>query len=220
MQDSLQPVVTPLAPEHLSEVVRVHMLSFPTSATTVLGKETVRRYYEWQFVGPHQAHYLAVWLKPGQLGGFCFCGRFKGALGGFLTKNRPFLIRQFLLRPWVLRHQEVRSAARDSLSRFIPKAFAPRPPQPPAAPADRAEPARFGILAIAVDPAARRKGFAAALMARAEEIARQTGFQKLELSVRPSNEAAVRFYRTLGWEEILDDGVWCGRMQKTLVNLT
>jgi RimJ/RimL family protein N-acetyltransferase len=47
----------------------------------------------------------------------------------------------------------------------------------------------------------RREGVGTALMTTAEEWARGAGVRKLELHVFPHNEAALRLYRSLGYEQ-------------------
>lgn len=199
-----------LSVANLPEIVAVHVQSFPLSATTSLGPEAVRRYYEWQFIGPHRAHYLGAWVDD-QLGGFCFCGKFRGAMGGFLARNKWFLTRRVLLHPWLLASSEVRSAVVTAIRRLSQPAqpTAPPVPQSPAQP-------RFGILAIAVAPRWRRLGLGGELVRVAESIARREGFEAMGLSVRPENASALKFYAALGWVALGDDGESRGLLQKKL----
>lgn len=55
---------------------------------------------------------------------------------------------------------------------------------------------------IAVDPAHRRRGAAAALLDALEEQAAARGAQDLTLEVRPSNLPAVSLYRARGFADI------------------
>lgn len=196
---------------HLPEIVAVHVQSFPRSATTRLGPEAVRRYYEWLFVGPHQAHYLGAWVDD-QLGGFCFCGKFRGAMGGFLARNQWFLARQVLMRPWLLASSEVRSAVVTAMRRLLPASRKPPLPAVPQSHEDRC----FGILAIAVAPRWRRLGLGGEMMKVAESIALREGFEAMGLSVRPENVSAIRFYAALGWVTLGDNREWRGLLQKKL----
>jgi GNAT superfamily N-acetyltransferase len=50
-----------------------------------------------------------------------------------------------------------------------------------------------------VVPEARRGGIAAALLRRAEELARESGAGLLELATHQSNRTAQRVYSTAGW---------------------
>ena len=53
---------------------------------------------------------------------------------------------------------------------------------------------------IAIDPAHQRKGIARALLAAGMRTARQFGVRRLFLEVRASNQPAVAFYASAGFE--------------------
>ena len=70
-----------------------------------------------------------------------------------------------------------------------------------------------GIAGLAVAPGARGRGVASALLAAAEQHARERGARKLSLRVLSTNDAALRLYERLGFrregtlrEEFLIDG--------------
>lgn len=56
-----------------------------------------------------------------------------------------------------------------------------------------------GIAGLAVAPAARGHGVASALLAAAEQHARERGARKLSLRVLSTNDAALRLYERLGF---------------------
>ena len=58
----------------------------------------------------------------------------------------------------------------------------------------------LGIVGLAVAPADRRRGVASALLAAAEQHARDRGARKLSLRVLSTNEAAMRLYERLGFQ--------------------
>jgi len=60
----------------------------------------------------------------------------------------------------------------------------------------------FHVLNVAVDPEARRRGVARALLGEAESRAREQGARMAMLEVRRSNAAAISLYRTLGYREV------------------
>ena len=62
---------------------------------------------------------------------------------------------------------------------------------------------------LAVHPDHQGRGFGRRLMERAEEILGQLGCAKVNLQVRSSNEAAIGFYRRIGYS--VDDSVSMGR---------
>jgi ribosomal protein S18 acetylase RimI-like enzyme len=59
---------------------------------------------------------------------------------------------------------------------------------------------RTRIEDVVVDQAAGRKGYGSALTAEAISIARRAGAKTVDLSTRPSREAAGRLYEKLGFE--------------------
>lgn len=62
---------------------------------------------------------------------------------------------------------------------------------------------------LAVGPEHRGHGFGALLMAEAEDRLRRSGCPKVNLQVRGGNEAALAFYRHLGYE--IEDVISLGR---------
>jgi ribosomal protein S18 acetylase RimI-like enzyme len=60
---------------------------------------------------------------------------------------------------------------------------------------------RAWIEDVVVDESARGRGIGEALTMRAADIARDAGARSVELTSRPTREAANRLYRRLGFEE-------------------
>lgn len=60
---------------------------------------------------------------------------------------------------------------------------------------------RAHLLLLAVSPAWRRRGIARSLCDWLEKIARRGGIEELRLEVRAENDAALAFYRALGFRE-------------------
>uniref|UniRef100_B0T148 [Ribosomal protein bS18]-alanine N-acetyltransferase n=1 Tax=Caulobacter sp. (strain K31) TaxID=366602 RepID=B0T148_CAUSK len=58
------------------------------------------------------------------------------------------------------------------------------------------------ILTVAVDPAARRRGWGAALVEMAAGIARETGAVEMFLEVAADNIAAIKLYQATGFERV------------------
>jgi len=74
----------------------------------------------------------------------------------------------------------------------------------------------YGILSIAIDPHYQGLGIGKMLMERAEAIAKEKGFCEMDLTVEPQNERTIRFYERLGWEKVINENGWSGRMRKRL----
>ena len=62
---------------------------------------------------------------------------------------------------------------------------------------------------LAVDPAQQRSGYGRVLMAAAEDALKTTCCPKINLQVRSSNTAVVRFYEAIGYK--IDDVVGLGK---------
>lgn len=60
---------------------------------------------------------------------------------------------------------------------------------------------RGWIYYFAVDPGHQKNGFGVQMVRAAEEWLKAQGMDKLLLMVRPENEAAQGFYRSIGYEE-------------------
>jgi ribosomal protein S18 acetylase RimI-like enzyme len=195
----------------LPGVAAVHMAAFHNSALTMLGTEAVRRYYEWQLLGPHESVSLGAFLGT-EVVGFCVGGIFRGALAGYLRKNRIFLAWRVLTHPWLMTNPIFRERL----------TFVTHIGKPSAKPTASMSPAKsqvvksYGILSIGVHPECRGLGVGKLLMKESEEIARQRGFSEMDLTVHADNHQAIKFYESLSWEKISNNGVWSGGMKKSI----
>ena len=199
----------PLTDSDLEAVTDIHMAAFRESALTSLGREAVLRQYRWYLGGPHDAVCMGGWLD-GRLVGFCFSGLFRGATGGFLRKNRPYLISRVLLRPWLLWNPLFRERALLAIRILNPLR------KKRSAPAQAPWWHTYGILAIAVDPRVQGAGVGRALMENAESVACEREVPLMILAVSPANERAIRFYERLGWNRSGERAPWDGTMSKQM----
>lgn len=209
MQDIIQ--IRSIRAEDLFSIADVHLAAFPESALTALGRETVRRYYEWQLTGPHQAFAICA-IEQDRLAGYCFGGVFQGAMLGFLRKNRNYLALRVLTHPRLALNPLFRDRLAMGLN--VLRRFSKRKPQQAMNQNPRPKP--FGILSIAVSPAVQSRGIGRRLMEESEQYARLQGFPEMQLSVNPDNDQAVRFYESLGWTRVLKGETWPGEMRKSL----
>lgn len=183
--------VEELGRRHLEDIARVHRAAFKRSALTYLGHRAVRRYYDWQMHGPHLSFALGCVVDQ-RLTAFCIGGTFSGSLSGFLRGNRTFLIACTVSRPWLWANPVIRDRVSVALRRKFRFSRQKRPPE-------SGLPPSFGILAIATDPAYEGHGIGTALMEVMEGMARSHGFRHMHLTVEPTNQRAIGFYRALGW---------------------
>jgi ribosomal protein S18 acetylase RimI-like enzyme len=204
--------------EDLKDVSSIHSLAFTDSALTKLGSEAVRRYYEWQLIGPHDSVNLGV-FDENQLVGFCIGGVFRGSLGGFLEKNQSFLIFRVISHPWLIFNPLLRGRLEYAVKRIFRLLFSrPNQDKPSSELSESTEVPAFGILSIAVSPKYQGLGASKLLMEHSEALAKEQGFQRMKLSVHETNLRAIAFYEKLGWEKVMKEGLWDGRMHKWLNN--
>lgn len=208
----------PLRVSHVDELVDVHLAAFPASGLTGLGRHVVRRYYRWQFSGPHP-HPVAIgaW-RDGRLVGFVIGGARREAVTGFVRTSPGSLAIGALTHPRFVRR--VAGSKVRAISRTL-RANRRRPPAPVAAPphpdaiSQPTTAASFGILSIAVAPDHQGTGVAADLLGAAEADARHGGFTAMNLTVDTDNGRAIAFYEKHGWRRDPAEG-WQGRMVKDL----
>lgn len=179
----------------LAEMAAIHRRAFPGSALTCLGLEAVRRYYKWQMVGPHASVTIGV-LHNGKLVGFLVGGTFNGAFGGYIRREKVFLVAMLLCHPWVLLSDEARSQVPSVLHALRRKKC--QQPQKPKAPDTKQK--TCGVLAIAVDPDCRRAGVGSQLMRHFEKYAIERGSPTIDLTVHMTNTVAISFYEHVGWK--------------------
>jgi len=200
--------IKPVETADLDAITQVHIAAFKTSALTALGEEAIYRYYHWLLLGPHDAVALAAYQNHTMMG-FCFGGKFRGALSGFVHKNRFFLGIRILTHPWLIKNTIFQERLALGL-RVLQKRPANSLSQPEIHQS-------FGILAIAIDPQYQQRGVGRLLMQTAETEALQHSYSQMHLTVHPSNEKAIHFYEGLGWKKVSQgNDAWKGYMHKTL----
>lgn len=204
----------PLTASDLRNVATVHCAAFPGSVLTTLGVEAVRRYYEWQLLGPHDVVAMGSFAGS-ELAAFAIGGIFRSSLGGFVRRNRAYLAWRVTTRPWLAAGPVFRNRLATGMRVGFTRQRTGARPAPPAVtpvPAGRS----FGVLAIATHPAHRRAGHGARLMQHLEDVAIAREFTALHLTVSPDNHGAVQFYKDLGWYPVPDGERWDGFMRKEL----
>jgi ribosomal protein S18 acetylase RimI-like enzyme len=194
----------------LPAISAIHMAAFSDAALTKLGADVVRRYYEWQLLGPHEVYTCGAFID-GKCVGFYLGGAFRGATSGFLQQNRKFLVKRVLTHPWLLTNPLIRTRVKFSLNTLRRSA---KPRSQESQPEKKGK--QFSILSIAVDPQCQGLGIGKLLMKEAEAAARQHDFQELSLYVKTDNHQAVGFYESIHWKKFLKKGKWIGNMTKSL----
>ena len=98
MSSIKQTKVRGLKTADLFDAAKIHRKSFPKSLLTILGEKSIIKYYEWQFNSGAKIYPIGIYIDK-NLVGYCIGGVFKAALGGFLARNKLFLIIQVLKNP-------------------------------------------------------------------------------------------------------------------------
>lgn len=196
--------IAKLGVDDVDAIAKIHAVAFPDAAITAFGDETIRRYYRWLLQPVHDAAIVGAKLG-GRLLGYCAAGVFRGAMNGFLRRNRLFLLSQMLRHPRLLTSELVRSRVRTALGITVRFSRLRTPTSAPSLPS-------FGILSIAVDPKERHHRVGHLLMTEAETRARAQGFGRMTLTVHPSNTGAVAFYERRGWQRDASQQPWNGAM--------
>jgi ribosomal protein S18 acetylase RimI-like enzyme len=198
-------LVRDLGPSDLRSISQIHMAAFDQSALSKLGLRAVCLYYRWQLEGPHDVDAVGI-VAGEELVGYGIGGVFRGAMSGYLRKNRRFLIGRALRHPSVLFGHSALARVRTAFKR---RSGGGRPP---------AGPRSFGVLAVATLPSQQHAGVGALVMSALESKARERGFGHMHLSVQPSNLQAVRFYEELGWSRVAPGSAWRGVMEKSVAD--
>lgn len=191
----------------LEGVAEVHLAAFPHSALSLLGGEAVRRYYEWQLIGPHSASAAGAFSKE-KCVGFYFGGIFREPAAGFLYRNRWYIFWRVLTHPWLIINpcfrRKLGRYKRLLLNRWVSK--------------ERwhSSPLTFHILALAALPESQRSGVGRALIDHAENVARKNSFHEMSIRVRPNNEIAIGFCSKAGWQKAPATHPEYGEMRKVL----
>lgn len=226
------PLVHKISFKDLTAVAAIHASAFPDAALTLLGREAVRRYYEWQMSDAHDAVILGATVEN-KLAGFCFGGVYRGAASGFLRRNRFYLAWRIASRPWMLGNpvfrrrlssgKRIRQLCRlllkntEKINNGVLKTQKTKPkPEIKFAETETTAPRSYGILSLGVDKLSQGTGIGYALMNESEAIARARGFVQMDLWVHTDNWQAIRFYERLGWTRILKENTWRGEMRKIL----
>ncbi|MCF7822781.1 MAG: GNAT family N-acetyltransferase [Candidatus Marinimicrobia bacterium] len=198
--------------EDLLDVAGIHLLAFPESIFSKLGIDCVRRYYAWQLISSDQVYAIGA-FRGSELIGYCFGGVFRMALGGFIRKNKGFLIKRLARKPWLIFHPAFTGKILQGIRLLLKFTFLKRSVSTSVLQEDKVH---FGILAIASHPASRGLGVGQLLMEDSERFAREHGFARMRLTVSPKNQNAIQFYEHIDWKKDAAAGKWQGGMVRDL----
>ena len=202
--------------DDLAAIAQVHIEAFPSSTWTKLGKRVVENYYLWQLTGNHPLVTAEAVYVDGICTGFLVAGLFRDSTSGFISLNRKLLAGKVLFKPYLLFDQGFRESFYAGC-RLLKNYIRRKNKKQTIKETSNDENKSYGILAIAVSPHCQGLGIGKILMRTAENTAVSMGFKKMNLTVNPSNEQAIKFYERLSWERKPANEKWKGLMEKQLL---
>lgn len=187
----------------LNAVAGCHMLSFPGSLSTKLGRSYCMKMLSWYVVSDRG---MLFHLSEGdKLIGYCggIMSRIPGQHGSATSMTQHTfgsLVLNLMIRPWLIFHHEIRGniplILKNIRLRFLGVASG-KNMSPPAS--DKEFIPSMGLVVIGVSPEHQGKGYGSLLLREFEARARKEGFKKISLSVRKENLQAITSYKRNGW---------------------
>jgi len=182
------PAIRRAALRDLEAIVAIHREGFAGYRSSLLGVTFLNTIIGWFITSPEAA--ALVVFHDDRPAGFVY-----GAPTGYAGRLNRFVLPtaalSLLRRPWLLFHPEILKGI-PAKARLL---AGPRRSDHGAAPGR----AVFSLVGIGVASAFRGLGLAGRLMTAFEEEARRMGFEKLRLSVKRNNQAAINAYLKAGW---------------------
>ena len=197
----------------LHSVVECHRKAFPKSFTTQLGRKYLTKMFEWYL--DDQNRFLLVLFEDtncvGYCGGFIKKDGQIGSTSGMIQHTFDDAVKALFYRPWLLFHVEIRRKYRVVIQNIRNRFFPQKKNLPSQSnvcdqmPASSLK-ASTGLVVIGVNPDHRRKGFGTRLLEAFEDKATKMGVNRMHLSVRSKNKAAIKAYERNGWSRTKVNG--------------
>lgn len=179
-----------------------HMLSFPDSLTTRLGKRTVVDMLMWYLSAPNK---FLFFIKEGDsvigyCGGYLKDGSDQYGSGSGMTqfgfKSAAIAL---VSKPWLLLHPEVVKKYGFILKNIARKTGLYKEQTTTASTNNSEELASAGLVVIGVHPQWQGKGISTLLQQEFERKALELGAKRLYLTVKKNNERALNSYYRNGY---------------------
>lgn len=189
----------------LAVIAECQAACFPKSMGVLLGKKTIAKSLEWFLI--EDKRFLVQLEEDGKIVGFLggFAPRFigDGSKSGMFRHSLPVAILQFIKKPWLLLHKEVRGYApfflKNTMLRLKRRLFGQSPVKKVSLDNLSDYTRCLQLTVVGVHPSHRRKGYGQALLQQLEKYAEFYQMPQLQLSVKKKNEAAIDVYAKAGW---------------------
>lgn len=207
--------VRPMMASEVAAIARIHCAAFSDSGLSALGESVVAEYYRWQFARVRGAHPMVACSGQNVVAGYAICGDTLDSTARFLMERKHLVVRALLRRPWIVADRRFLRFLTYAARTVLPRRARPSSSGSVSAPSAR----RFWVEVMAVDPAVQGAGLGTMMLSSCEQLAAAQGFAECFLAVDLDNVNAIRLYKRLGWEPVANNGIWTGRMRKTLLTV-
>ncbi len=196
--------IIPANENHLTGIVTCHETAFPGEFLTLLGPRFLRSFYKYYCNHPDAIFLIAKDNETGLIGGLV-AGGAPYVRGHFMRKYIPLYLPVILYKSLVnskIRKRLIEHTANavSSLSKKIgiAKTLNHAPDN------EYYDVLSSSLLSICTHSGYRGKGAAAALMEAFRNESEKRGYRSMRLSVHNDNTAAIKLYKKMGWEIVME----------------
>ncbi len=187
--------------EDLKEIAKCHKSAFPQSLSSKMGIKYLSKMLEWYLVSPKAfIFHLEVDNEiVGYCGGIIVDGELSTGSASAMTQySFNAAVMAILLRPWLLFHPELLNKYRFVLRNFTYRFKKPQLSEEQKS--DKRKDPHTGLVVIGVDQKHHGIGYGSILLQEFEKRTRELAIHKMMLTVKASNEKAIKSYLRNGWE--------------------
>lgn len=194
--------------DDLPRIAECHMKAFPHSLSTLQGADFVIKMLEWYIVSKRGVIFHIE--QDERVVGYCGGIVIKSpGLPGAVTSISQYSFWAFVFayvkKPWLVFHLENLKRWRYIIRNLLIRIGMRRTEGKVSPEQQKAFKSSWGLVVIGVIPLAQGKGNGRELLLEFERQARADGVDRVQLSVKASNEKALKSYIRNGWNEVCRD---------------
>jgi GNAT superfamily N-acetyltransferase len=187
----------------LRGLAKCHKASFPNALSTKLGNRFIMKMLSWYILDErgilfhikHEDQYL------GYCGGILIQQPgLPGAASSITQHSFNSFISSFILKPWLIIHPENLKRIAFIKKNLLSHLGIEKKSNPAIKRFETFEPT-MGLVVIGVPAFQQHKGYGSRMLEEFERIAKEKGFKKISLSVKPTNMKAIKAYKKNQWQE-------------------